>query len=510
MEITSDNGFSFTLKTRQHNEYIYSKGSLLNSEVFIEGENSTLSVSLNTPHINRGNLWVRDAIFFSRQCTTFIRQLKTNAPIVLSNLPLDLSISFALSAWALGRAVAFIDPDITGIQQKTIMNKLNPACWISTEPSKSTFPNDVLYLNLADDEDSAVLEDIISENSHSSVDQSAYQWNPTEGAVILFTSGSTGTPKGVCHSLQNLLFSALLFQEQFQIADDDKILNIAPLHTMSGLRCSVFLPLICQCDTNINPISGDLKSVVAQLTDQAYTVFISGPKLIETIGAIAKRIDGLKSLRMILTAGAPLATEIKISLWQQINIPVYNYYGLTETCGLVIAERPDSYDPLNDSLGFPCKDITAAVVDSRDHELVCGEGMLRIYSPGIFLGYWGETLTVRPFFDTGDLVRIAADRQIYFLGRSDQSFKSSSTMWLHPHAIEQWLSNASDVEDFALKTKNLQIVCFVVIKDHSLTSISTRLLEDLGNVYKEIDWKVVNEIERTSLSKVNWNLLENK
>jgi len=479
------------------------------SNIFQLSKENKVNISLPSLSYQSKNPWLNDAIDFSKECFPLIKSFKNQGPIVISGLPVDFCISLSLSAWFLGRTVVFIDPDCTGNQQALIINDLKPSCWISNTPIKTVPEFEMVSINIDSHDGSDEFSQRLSGEELYS-DYKPYLWAPTEAAIILFTSGSTGKPKGVCHSLQNLISSAKSFQNHFNIIAEDKVLNLAPVHTMSGLRCSIFMPLITDCDTQIPPVLGDLNSVLNAIENYPSTVLIAGPKLLETLIPISARILGLKHIRMMLSTGAPLSRVIREALWQNIKVPVYDYYGLTETSGLVIAEATNNYNPSSSVLGLPCEGVKATVIDNNGQELTEGSGLLRVYSPAIFLGYFGSTLHKHYFFDTGDNATINADKKISLQGRTDKSIKSTTTLWLKPLAIEEWLIKKTDVKDFAIKSSEGYISCYLVIKNCVLDALIENLVADLGVTYREVKWYVVDEIKRTNLSKINWNLLGKK
>ena len=60
--------------------------------------------------------------------------------------------------------------------------------------------------------------------------------------LITFTSGSTGKPKGVVHSIQNLILSALSFNENFNFNSKNVFFHNLPMSYMAGILNTIFLP----------------------------------------------------------------------------------------------------------------------------------------------------------------------------------------------------------------------------------------------------------------------------
>lgn len=478
------------------------------SKIFRSNEQYEVSISLNTNASLIEKPWLQDSINFSTECLSIYKACSEQHPIVISGLPIDLTISLCLSAWFLGRAVAFVDPDLTKNQQLSLIKKLQPSYWISSSPLEAPLDIDTIFLNLNSEVGEEEFSQALSYDEYDN-NITSYQWSPTETAIILFTSGSTGSPKGVCHSLQNLIFSAQLFQEHFKVTAEDNILNFAPLHTMSGLRCSLFLPLTTYCETQREPIHSDLNTVIKAIEGYPCSIMIVGPKLLETLLPISSRVSSLKLIRMVLSTGATLSTKTRELLWDKHRIPIYNYYGLTETCGLVIAEDMNKYNPLTSSIGFPCKHIKITVFDeNKQEEQEEGKGLLRIYSPANYLGYLGNVIAKKDYFDTGDIATIKSTKEVTLHGRLDKSIKSTTTLWLRPQAIEVWLKNNCHITDYAIKTEDNNISCYLVTKDSYFNTLIEKLITDLGSAYREVKWQKVEKIQRTNLSKINWNLLE--
>ena len=458
-----------------------------------------------------------DAVEFARDCLPALLSHQPSGPVVLSGLPVDFTISLALAAWFCGRTVAFFDVDSTAIQQQSMLSKLQPCLWVTMRTPEADIPADTFLLDMASDSEGGDFEQFLSQSDDKPLPY-AYRWSPDTTAVILFTSGSTGAPKGVCHSLQNMLHSGYQFQQQFAVNAADCILNLAPLHTMSGLRGSVFLPILSGCSTQLESVSGELNAILDAIDEQSISILIAGPFLLKTLAPIAERIAGLKELRIILSTGAALPRDVRRAFWKKLSEPILDYYGLTETSGLVIAESVKDYDPDGVSIGTACESVRATVINGNNEEMPHGAGLLRIYSPAIFLGYFGSPMINCAYFDTNDHVEIDDQGKVFLVGRSGRSIKSAATTWLHPEAVEKWLLTQHLVIDFAVTTEGSKIVCFVVLSsewlnsersssEHYSTVLSSGLSAAFGNDYRSTLWHQVDNIQRSNLGKVNWNEL---
>lgn len=460
--------------------------------------------------------YITDAVLFCRDCIPAIMSLNKLGPVVLSGLPADFSLSLALAAWYCGRPVVFFDVDSTTSHCQSMLSSIEPSLWVTMNKAEINVSTNTLIFNMTLEDHSEAFENWLAQ-AKADTPQQSHTWSNTEIAIVLFTSGSTGEPKGVCHSLQNMLFSSNLFINQFDVTSVDHIFNLAPLHTMSGLRGSIFIPLLIGCSTQIDTVSDQLSSILDRMDQENSSILIAGPYLLKTLAKIAERVTALKNLRVILSTGAKLPREVRVDFWQKLYIPVLDYYGLTETCGLVISESREAFNPTNISMGHACNNITAIVVDENNKEANIGRGLLRIYSSAIFLGYWGGKPTRYTFFDTKDYVEINVNGEIKLVGRSGRSIKSAATTWLHPEAVENWLSVQSTVEDFAVTTDESHIICFVAFAASEGSSIqqpetmlALALQASLGKDYNATRWRKVGTIPRSNLGKVNWSELKKR
>lgn len=439
-----------------------------------------------------------------------LAELGAGNVVVVQGLPADLCTMVTLATWHSGNIVAVIDEQMSTVKQQQLVGMLDPVLYLSNHQPQMILAEKVKFFNLAEDLSAQDFEDWIAATEPCS-GRNSYTWHDRQCALVLFTSGSTGIPKGVKHSLQNLLISAQLFASQFAITGQDHIMNMAPIHTMSGFRCTIILPLLSNCHCNLDPIEGNLSTVVDTLSEANYSVLILGPNLIETLAPVCDRIAGFENIRLILCTGAKLSRQTRELVWSKLATPIVDYYGLTETCGIVIAESTQNYDPSSNYLGRACGDVKLRVVSNAGRESQWGEGQLRVYSKTIFLGYWGLPCQNVAYFDTKDRVTITNDGQVQLLGRMDRSLKNESTLWLHPEAVESWFEHSGVIKDYAISTTNNMLNIYVVLQDNSnLDVVKKQMIDDLGTEYQSSRWMATTTIPRTNLGKIIWDTLNHE
>lgn len=476
--------------------------------MFGSTDNGNICVNLNSNDLSPSRAWVKESTDFANQLAQFIANDESNNPVLIAGLPVDLTMAISLACWSTGKPVALIDIELPFSQLKSAVNNLSPSlCIIFDDNESKAFTSCTNIFNLYTQSDTLRFEQQLLA-FETDLPLREKHWRDTEPALILYTSGSTGTPKGVCHSLHNLIKSAEIFAAQFDVCAEDSILNIAPIHTMSGFRCSIMLPLVAQCDTQIDPIEDNLSSIFSGIDSLKPTIVIAGPSLLKMLATVAKRVFANTSIRLLLSTGARLDRTVRAQFWVELNVPVLDYYGLTETCGIVIAESQANYLPSSTALGKACPSTRAQVVNEIDGEQATGTGELRVYSDTIFLGYWGQPMAKRHFFDTKDKVTIQGNGDIKYIGRYADSVKAKDTSWLHSEAIRDYLETLLDVTDHAVAARGDKLTCALVLHESAIENIIDMAVTQLGAAYREVQWLQVATIPRTNLGKIDWSKLE--
>jgi amino acid adenylation domain-containing protein len=267
----------------------------------------------------------------------------------------------------------------------------------------------------------------------------------TDLAYILYTSGSTGRPKGVMISHQNALTFIEWCADKFQITDEDRLSNHAPLH----FDLSVFdVYNAIEAGATVYLVTEEIAlfptTLAKFIETQQISVWYSVPSALVLLLLHADlKAEKLPHLRTILFAGEVFPMKYLKQLAELLPaVDLENLYGPTETnvCTYykVDRERLASMDKL--PIGVACENTEVFAVNDKD-EIVTqsGEsGELYVRGPGVTCGYWGDVEKTKkmvvpnrfqPNFEekmyrTGDLVTLAEDGNYHFVGRRDSMIKS--------------------------------------------------------------------------------------
>jgi long-chain acyl-CoA synthetase len=242
-------------------------------------------------------------------------------------------------------------------------------------------------------------------------DFTALEVSEDSPAAIVYTSGTTGLPKGATLSHGNILFNSAAKRRYLKIEPADRLLLFLPLFHCFGQNAIMNAALhsgavlVMQSGFDVERV---LECLVSGRANMVFGVPTNFAILLEK--AIPRQ---LTSVRLFLSAAAPLPQEIEIKWRQKFGSVIHQGYGLTETSPFA------SYNHLTrhrtGSIGTPIEGVEMAIADVTDgHLLASGEtGEIVIRGPNVMLGYWNrprETAeAIRDgWFHSGDIGRMDA------------------------------------------------------------------------------------------------------
>jgi long-subunit acyl-CoA synthetase (AMP-forming) len=209
----------------------------------------------------------------------------------------------------------------------------------------------------------------------------------------------------------------------------------------------------------------------------------------------------------VACTGAPLAERDRDDAVAALGIEVLNFYGLTETGGIVLAERPGQV-VVPGALPPPCPGVEARLLPAPAHP---GLFELEIVGPNVYLGYLHQHTGRRGRFATGDLVQRDAHGHLRLVGRIDNACKSPGSEWIFPERLEGWLRNQAGVRDAHVTSRArapgrmqaLHVVLDMAREPVAVEQVEwrNRIAAELGPEYSQLTVEL-GLVERSALGKI--------
>ena len=281
------------------------------------------------------------------------------------------------------------------------------------------------------------------EVARESVENPVSPVTPENLAYVIFTSGSTGRPKGVqvSHLSVTHLFYATRPLCRF---DGHDIWTVVHSYAFDFSVWEIWGALLHGGRLVVVPldVTQSPEAFYELLCREGVTVLNQTPSAIGQLVQFREKSAPSAEhfrLRLIVCGGEALHRELASSLlcW---NVPLWNFYGPTESTVWAATNRIEAVDPRYSSipLGRPFANIQMYILDSKLNPVPVGvPGELHIGGAGLARGYLKrpglnvEKFISNPFsenpqarlYKTGDLARYLSDGNIEFLGRLDHQVK---------------------------------------------------------------------------------------
>jgi len=262
--------------------------------------------------------------------------------------------------------------------------------------------------------------------------------DPRWGAVKL-TSGSTGEPRGIAVDGSALLADDRQLRATMGIDERDRLVAAVPLSHSYGFS-SVLLPALTSGIAVLVPAD---RSPVAALTvarEHGGTVLPTVPAWLGAYVRWATAPELPASVRLVLSAGAPLPPAVAVAFRQRTGRPVQVFYGASE-CGGIAFDR-DGRAAERGTVGTPVEGVELAIDGAS--------GRLEVRSPAVAAAYLPHATSDLGAgrFLTSDLA-VFDEGEVRLLGRSDDWVLVRGHN-VNPREVESVLRDLRGVADVAV------------------------------------------------------------
>ncbi len=279
---------------------------------------------------------------------------------------------------------------------------------------------------------------------------------PGEAAVVVYTSGTTGKPKGAVRKFpKEALFAVLDLIAETPMRADDVHLVACPLYHSTAYAFA-----------SMTAVLGGCCVLVGEFRPQAFLEYVERfgvtttavvPTMLHRIlslGPEALAAHDTRSLRVIVSAGAPLPGPLALRTMDHFGDILFNFYGATET-GLVTLAKPVDLRAAPGSIGKPLPGNEIRLLDDGGREVPPGHvGELYVRNRLLLAGYHGNPEATRAsmrdgFFSVGDLARRDRDGRYFIEGRKRDMIISGGVN-VYPAEVEAVLEAHADVVEAAV------------------------------------------------------------
>jgi fatty-acyl-CoA synthase len=275
-----------------------------------------------------------------------------------------------------------------------------------------------------------------------------------QGKLVLLTSGTTGTPKSAPRSPSGnaIVGPATTLLSEVPFRAREPISVGPPLFHGFGfafLGLGLFLGSTIVLRRKFDP-----EAMLTTIEEHGVTTVVAVPAMLQRILQLPERVVNrydTSSLRVVISAAAPLSGWLSTALMDRFGDILFNIYGTTEV-GFGSIATPADLRAAPGTAGRPPLGITLEILDEDRAELPRREsGHVFIGSDLVFEGYSDgrSKETVRGLMNTGDLGHLDDEGRLFIDGREDDMIVSGGEN-VFPQEVEDVLRAHEGVADVAV------------------------------------------------------------
>jgi len=277
--------------------------------------------------------------------------------------------------------------------------------------------------------------------------------DPDRPAYMIYTSGTGGHPRGVLHAHRAVWARRMMWDGWYGLTEADRLLHAGAFNWTYTLGTGLLDPWAIGATALIPGADVAAEALPLLLKRYDATIFAAAPGVYRQLLKHHESLH-LPKLRHGLSAGEKLPEATRRGWNAASGTKVYEALGMSE-CSTFISGSPAHPAPRPAS-GYPQTGRRIAVLGEDMQPLDRGTpGQLAVSNrdPGLMLGYWkAEKETIARFHDewflTGDMVEMAEDGAVTYLGRTDDMMNAGGFR-VSPVEVESALSQHPNLHEVA-------------------------------------------------------------
>ena len=208
---------------------------------------------------------------------------------------------------------------------------------------------------------------------------------PPDVAFLKVTSGTTGTPQGVMVTASALVGDDAALTTTMELTARDRILAAIPMSHSYGLS-SVAMPAIMRGCPLVVPEQGNPFGALQIATRHDVSFLPTVPAYLEGLVRASRPPAVSDSLRLVVSAGAPLRAKTAAAFRRLYGRSVHVFYGASE-CGGIAFDREGGAAERG-VLGPPVEGVRIDLDPLPGEEGQGGRGVVRVTSKAVASGYF--------------------------------------------------------------------------------------------------------------------------
>ncbi len=338
--------------------------------------------------------------------------------------------------------------------------------------------------------------------------------DPSDPILLIFTSGTTGFPKGAVLTHAALEANAENSIDMHDMVHEDVLLIILPMFHVGGLNVQT-TPAFSIGATILLHKAFDVVQVIKAFNEDQPTLGIILPPHMAPLRAHAKWADIDFSCLRSLTTGSCVIPDDMIDYWQELNVPLIQVYGSSETGPTSIYQKAGNVLETKGSMGYAAQGCKVRIIDDQGNDCDIGQsGEILIKGQNVMAFYWGnKSATAAALKDgwyyTGDIGYQDDQGRYFFVDRKKDMIISGGEN-IYPAELEAVLASHSDILEVAVVGRADDrwgeiVAAFIILKGNSALDredILDWLGDRLGRYKHPRIFHFVDEMPRNSMGKI--------
>jgi len=463
--------------------------------------------------------------------------------IILQNVPQFVIVSVA--AWKLGAIVVSLNPMYRTPELCKLFKDCEPKAvichddqWDNVFPATSSIDPELVFWTVAREfqerNDVRVLPEpgaaplaraLATAFAADAPAPPAPDLVPDDIGLLLYTSGTTGVPKGAMLTHRNLVATALICRDHFELGGMSRIFAVAPLFHITGFEIQMVTAFAASAAIVLTYRFQPQVALDAFLEWRptfivgAITAFIA---LMNQANATHRHFE---SFAHIYSGGAPIAPAVIAAFAERFGRAIRSSYGMTELTSASHLAPNEGRIPVDSksgalSIGKPTPGVDAIIVDDKRRPLGPGEhGEVVVRGLGVMAGYWkkptetDEVLT-EGWLHSGDVGFFDEEGWFYLVDRKKDMISASGfKVW--PREVEDVLYGFPGVREAAVvgatdSYRGETVVAFVSAQPGAMIDVValSRFCRERLAAYKcPVDIRVLDDLPKTESGKITRNTL---